>query len=100
MFKRTRAKQTIVQEMIVLAVGNSGVVQIGDVWQGVDPFDYSEAYSGYRGAPSFASKGRFEEPIDTRVHFANQVDEEVRDANMWGGTLEAFRPNTRGVDPR
>ncbi|TCP55669.1 hypothetical protein EV586_103323 [Tumebacillus sp. BK434] len=100
MFTRTRAKQTIVQEMLVLAVANSGVVQIGDVWQGIDPFSYGEAYAGYRGAPGFLEQGRFEEPIDTRLHFADQVDEEVRDSNMWGGIQETFRPNTRGVSPR
>jgi hypothetical protein len=100
MFKRNRAKQTVIQDMRVLSVVLSGVVQIGDVYQGVDPFSYTEAYSGYRGAPSFATLKRIEEPVNTRLHYANQLDEDVRDYNLFGKKLEVFLPNTRGVEPR
>ncbi|MFD2171796.1 hypothetical protein [Tumebacillus lipolyticus] len=100
MLKRNRAKQTIVQNMLVIAIGPSGVVQIGDVWEGVDPFSYGEAYSGYRGAPGFAIVGKFEEPINTQLHYANQVDEDVRDQDVVGKDVEVFLPNTRGVEAR
>ncbi|ASS76389.1 hypothetical protein CIG75_16460 [Tumebacillus algifaecis] len=100
MFQRSRPKQTIVHEMFVLAVGFSGVVHIGDVWQGVSPFDYSEAYAGYRGAASYATEGTFKEIVNNRLHYADQIDEDVRDDNILGEKLEVFLPNTRGVSSR
>lgn len=86
--------------MLVIAIGPSGVVQIGDVWEGVDPFSYGEAYSGYRGAPGFVIVERFKEPINTQLHYANQVDEDIRDQDVLGENLEVFLPNTRGVEAR
>ncbi|MCX7570039.1 hypothetical protein OS242_08680 [Tumebacillus sp. DT12] len=99
MIKRDRQRQVIVGHMTVLNISFSSVLQVGDA-PVIEPFDYAEAYSGYRGAASFVTE-ETQKPVNTRLHYANQVDEDVRDSNTLGEEyLEAFEPNIRGVKAR
>ena len=99
MIKRTRRRQVIAGDIEVLFVGNSGILQVGDVYDDVEPFSYGEAYAGYRGAASFATETILE-PSNTRLHYQNQLDEDVRDHNIWGDLQEVMRPNIRGEKAR
>lgn len=99
MIRRDRPKQVYVQNTLVLDVSVSAVLQVGDVFGPVDPFSYGEAYGAYRGAPSFVTEAELE-PVNTRLHYANQVDEDYRDSNIVGEQLEVFSPNVRGVKAR
>jgi hypothetical protein len=98
-FRRNKSRQLFVHQVKVLTVSNSSVIQVGDVFGCVDPFTYSEAYGGYRGAPSFATK-ETAEPINSKLHIANQVDEDTTDYNFLGEGQEANIPNIRGVKAR
>lgn len=99
MYRQDRSKQVIVNNISVDQVTFSAVLQIGDVNEDSYPFSYGEAYGGYRGAPSFVtSEGA--EPIDDRLHYANQLDEDVTDWNIYGEKLEMNRPNIRGEEGR
>jgi hypothetical protein len=97
MFKRDRVRQSVVKYMHISDISTTGILQIGDVYDSVNPFSYAEAYAGYRGAPSFNTHEVLPR-MDTRLHYANQVDEDVRDYNIYGEQPETFRPNVRGVE--
>ncbi|KEO82891.1 hypothetical protein [Tumebacillus flagellatus] len=99
MFPRNKSRQTVVGGVKVIFLANSAVLQVGDVYGCVDPFSYSEAYGGYRGAPSFITK-ETAEPVNTRLHFANQADEDTTDFNFFGEGQEAIIPNVRGEKAR
>ncbi|HEU4964362.1 MAG TPA: hypothetical protein VFV52_11010 [Bacilli bacterium] len=99
MILRDRPKHVIIDQTLVLSITFSGIVQVGDVFGEVSPFSYGESYGGYRGAPSFVTK-EVAERIDTRLHYANQLDEDVRDANILGRAHEVLRPNIRGEKAR
>jgi hypothetical protein len=99
MIRRDRKKQVIIGDVNILTVYFSAVVQVGDVYADCWPFSYGEAYGGYRGAPSFATED-VPPPQDTRLHFANQLDEDVRNSDIIGDNIEVFRPNIRGEAAR
>jgi hypothetical protein len=99
MINRSRSRQVVVGQIHVNLIGFSGVLQVGDVFDEVSPFSYGEAYGGYRGAASFVT-GAVLEPSNTRLHYANQFDEDVRDSNQWGDFQEVPRPNIRGEKAR
>jgi len=99
MFKRDRPKQIHVHTMHVLSITSSGVVQLGDVFGRVEPFEYGEAYAGYRGAASFLTTDQ-PAPVNTRLHFANQLDEDVLDLDILDEAIVVFTPNTYGGGTR
>lgn len=99
MFRRNKSRQIVIRECKIIFLANSSVVQVGDVYGCVDPFTYEEAYGGYRGAPSFATL-ETAEPISTKLHFANQLDEDTTDFNFFGEGQETILPNIRGVKAR
>lgn len=99
MIRRDRAKQVMIEHVVIETVFFSAVVEIGDVYGICDPFSYTEAYGGYRGAPSFIT-AEVTEPVDTRLHFANQLDEDVLDYDIRGEDVYTFRPNTKWVQAR
>lgn len=99
MIKKNRTRQTIVGLISVVDIGPSGIVQVGDVRDEVDLFSYGEVYAGYRGAASFAEEAILE-PVNTRLHYQNQSDEDVSNDNIWGPFQEVLRPNIRGEKAR
>ena len=99
MIKRDRSKQVLVQSAHFQSFLFSGVLQVGDVFGDCYPFSYSEAYGGYRGAPSFATQ-EVATPQSTRLHFANQVDEDMNDITVTGEQVQTFIPNIRGGKAR
>lgn len=100
MFRRDRSKTIHVNNIKIESIIFSAVVQIGDVHEDCVPFSIGDAYGGYRGAPSFATDAVLEKPFDTRLHYANQLDEDVTDYNIFGEKFETFRPNIRGEEAR
>jgi hypothetical protein len=100
MFRRDRSKQVNVNNILVIQITFSAVMQVGDVHDDCHPFSMGDAYGGYRGAPSFVSNAVLEEPINTRLNYANQLDEDVTDYNIFGEKFEMFRPNIRGEEGR
>jgi hypothetical protein len=100
MYRRDRSKTIHVNNIKLENITFSAVVQIGDVYEDCVPFSIGDAYGGYRGAPSFVSNAVQEKPIDTRLHYANQLDEDVTDYNIFGEKMEMFRPNIRGEEAR
>ncbi len=94
MIKRDRAKQVMVENVIALEIGNASVMVIGDVLGPCTPFTYSETYAGLRGPGSFVTAETLP-PVNNRLNYNNQVDEDVRDLNLWGESVETFRPNLR-----
>ena len=99
MIRRDRSKQVIVENVIIETIYFSAVVQVGDVYGTSHPFTYQEAYGGYRGAPSFVT-AETPERVDTRLHFANQLDEDVLDYGIIGEDVITYLPNTSGVEAR
>ncbi|PWK05039.1 hypothetical protein [Tumebacillus permanentifrigoris] len=99
MIRRNESRQLFIHSCKILSCSNSSVIQVGDVFGCVDPFSYEEAYGGYRGAPSFVTK-ETAEPINTRLHYANQTDEDTTDYNFLGEGQESIIPNIRGVKAR
>jgi len=91
MIKRNRSKQVIVRHVKVLSVYYSGVVQVGDVLGPVYGFAYGEATAGPRGAGSFGTE-EIQSAVNSRLHFANQTDENVHDTNIYGEGVVMFRP--------
>lgn len=99
MIKRDRSKQIMINNIKVGSLIFSAVLQVGDVYEDCHPFSVGDAYGGYRGAPSFETEEELK-PINTRLHYANQLDEDVTDYNIFGEKFETFRPNIRGEKAR
>lgn len=99
MIARDRKKQVYVQNVQVLTVFFSSVLQVGDVSGDCYPFTYAEAYAGYRGEPSFKTE-EVAKPTKTRLHFANQIDEDPYNTNIIGEKILTYPPNIRGEAAR
>jgi hypothetical protein len=95
MITRNRRKQVIIPNVKIRTIFFSGIVQVGDVYGDCHPTVYSEVYTTVRGAPSFITAERLESQ-NTRLHFVNQIDEDVLDYNIFGERILTFRPNIRG----
>ncbi|MCX7570036.1 hypothetical protein OS242_08665 [Tumebacillus sp. DT12] len=99
MIARDRKKQVYVQNVQALTVFFSSVLQVGDVYGDCHPFTYAEAYSGYRGEPSFKTE-EVAPPNKTRLNFDNQLDEDPINFNIIGEKVVTYTPNIRGEAAR
>lgn len=91
MIKRDRAKQVMIENVVVSVLGIGAVMVVGDVQGPCTPFIYRETYAGFRGAGSFVTEERLK-PQNTRLNYNNQVDEHIRDSNIFGEAVETDRP--------
>lgn len=82
---RNRRKVTHIQAVKVNLILTSGVLQVGDV-RLVSPFSRSYSSGGPRGAASFTTQARHIHTA-TRLHFADQKDDQTRDFNIIGDDL-------------
>lgn len=99
MIKRDRAKQVMIETVLITDIGASGVMAVGDVHGPCTPFTYAETYAGLRGAGSYVTQEVLT-PQNSRLNYNNRLDENIRDQNIFGDSSETFRPNLRALHER